>query len=344
MAVLADRSQRLSPRGIARLTALALMLVTAGGCMWFDKLGGDHGLAFDHELHVKQQGLSCINCHQDAKRADDPGMPGLDQCMTCHEEIDPAKAPEKHVDTLFHGEKFDAHHASQLTSEVVFSHKRHTTANLECGACHTGIEKNQRITADMRVTMDNCTRCHSSVQVATDCSTCHREVAQNWAPDTHHHNWKKMHGGVVRAESDATVDRCTLCHTESTCAACHKSEPPESHNNFWRLRGHGVAAMIDRQNCAACHESDSCERCHRDAIPQNHVGMWATTKATHCLSCHAPLRDTGCAACHQDTPSHLQALPKPPDHYIGQNCRQCHGIFAPLPHVDNGSDCNSCHF
>jgi hypothetical protein len=25
------------------------------------------------------------------------------------------------------------------------------------------------------------------------------------------------------------------------------------------------------------------------------------------------------------------------------NCRLCHGAGVPLPHVDNGSDCNSCH-
>jgi hypothetical protein len=25
------------------------------------------------------------------------------------------------------------------------------------------------------------------------------------------------------------------------------------------------------------------------------------------------------------------------------NCRQCHGMTAPLPHVDKGDDCNACH-
>jgi hypothetical protein len=347
MEFLTTRSPRSSAsrRTLASRIAAAFMLVSAGSCMWLGSLvSRDHSLAFDHEQHVKGQGLSCINCHQNAKRADDPGMPALDQCMTCHEEIDADKPAEKHVDTLFRDDKFNARHADRLPAEAVFSHKRHTTADLDCGTCHTGIETNTRITADMHVSMDRCTQCHASRNVPAECATCHREIATNWPPESHHHNWKKMHGGVVREASDATADRCTLCHTESTCVACHKDEPPENHNNFWRLRGHGLAAMIDRQNCAACHEPDSCERCHRDAIPQNHMGLWSSTKATHCLACHTPLRDTGCAACHKDTPGHLQAQPKPPDHYPGQNCRQCHGVFAPLPHVDNGSDCNSCHF
>jgi hypothetical protein len=319
------------------------MVVTGAGCMLFRGTSERH-LAFSHEIHVRGQGLACANCHADVKRSDHPGMPSADQCSTCHEEIDAEKPPEKRVETLFHDEAFQAAHASALGNELVFSHKLHATAGLDCSVCHTGIETNERVVASMHLTMDACTRCHATKAVPAECATCHREIDAHWAPDSHHHNWKREHGGIVRARSRETADRCTLCHTESTCVACHLDEPPENHNNFWRLKGHGLAAMIDRQNCAACHESDSCDRCHREVIPQTHVGMWSSVKATHCLSCHLPLSANGCVACHKDTPGHLAAQPKPPDHFPGQNCRQCHGTFAPLPHVDNGSDCNACHF
>jgi hypothetical protein len=33
----------------------------------------------------------------------------------------------------------------------------------------------------------------------------------------------------------------------------------------------------------------------------------------------------------------------PPGHTPGMNCRQCHGLTAPLPHADNGSECARCH-
>lgn len=346
MAVLETRPRcRANGRRLAQLLSAALMIVTAGGCMLFDKLMPGHPpLAFSHELHVGEQGLACINCHQDAKRADDPGMPALDQCLTCHEELDLSKAPDKRIETLFQGDTYVARHASRLSAEVVFSHKLHTNTDMDCESCHTGIETNTRIVASMQVSMDACTKCHAALRAPAECSTCHREISAAWAPESHHDNWDKTHGRVIRARSKATQDRCTLCHSESTCVACHLDVPPENHNNFWRLRGHGLAAMIDRQNCAACHESDSCDRCHREVIPKTHVGPWAGTQSTHCYSCHLPLQDNGCVACHKETPGHLKAHPKPPDHYPGQNCRQCHGSFAPLPHVDNGSDCNACHF
>jgi hypothetical protein len=37
------------------------------------------------------------------------------------------------------------------------------------------------------------------------------------------------------------------------------------------------------------------------------------------------------------------ATPLPPDHNAGMNCRMCHGNGQPLPHVDNGQQCTSCH-
>ena len=62
-------------------------------------------------------------------------------------------------------------------------------------------------------------------------------------------------------------NRCSLCHTESTCAACHQDTPPDNHNNFWRLRGHGVQARVDRDSCATCHRTDFCDRCHFETRP-----------------------------------------------------------------------------
>jgi hypothetical protein len=162
-------------------------------------------------------------------------------------------------------------------------------------------------------------------------------------PQSHNHNWKKLHGQVVRADTGALADRCSLCHTESRCVQCHLDEPPASHNNFWRLHGHAVAATLDRQNCAACHRPDSCERCHQQVLPQNHVGLWGPPKDTHCLTCHLPLSSNSCVVCHKGTPSHDTAPPMPSWHNAGMNCRQCHGVSVPLLHVDNGSVCTMCH-
>jgi hypothetical protein len=71
--------------------------------------------------------------------------------------------------------------------------------------------------------------------------------------------------------------------------------------------------------------------------------MFGSPQNTHCLSCHLPLQGEGCFTCHKGTPSHQTAAPMPANHLPSMNCRQCHGLTAPLPHPDNGSLCTACH-
>jgi hypothetical protein len=247
------------------------------------------------------------------------------------------------VATLFEGRNFKATHAVRLSGELIFSHGRHAGAESHCNTCHPDIETNDRIGDQMRSTMTGCVECHAGRTVSNDCATCHREIRREVKPGNHEHNWEQLHGKVVRAATGATADKCTLCHSESTCVACHLDSPPPNHNNFWRLHGHGVAAAMDRQNCAACHRPDSCDRCHESMLPQDHTGMFGSPRDTHCLSCHFPLQGNACAVCHKSTPSHALAAPMPSWHDPGMNCRQCHGVTQPLPHVDNGSKCTMCH-
>jgi len=331
-------------RRVRSAASLALSALALAGCVLFGT--GEKRFAFSHERHVSKEKLDCENCHADAAASDEPGMPSRDTCDVCHQGIDEAKPAERRIAGLFHGEEFSAAHASALSSELVFSHQRHASV-LACNLCHEGIESNERVTSLARPTMALCTDCHREKKAPSECATCHKEIREAWAPPSHRSNWKRIHGQTVRAHSDLTADGCWLCHTESTCSTCHQSEKPENHDNFWRQRGHGVVAMMDRENCAACHEPASCERCHADVKPKNHVGNWGAPRDNHCLVCHQPLSQEGCSACHPMAKSHLSAPPKPPSHYIGMDCRSCHtyGRHPPLEfsHVDNGDDCNSCH-
>ncbi|MEO6711285.1 MAG: hypothetical protein ABI054_08675, partial [Planctomycetota bacterium] len=222
-------------------------------------------------------------------------------------------------------------------------HARHVVAGQTCESCHSSIATNERIEPEMRVSMDSCMQCHASMGKPNDCASCHREIRADAPPASHAQNWTRAHGASVRNPTGLIGDRCSLCHTESSCATCHKETPPQNHNNFWRIRGHGVAAQMDRAGCAVCHTPDTCSTCHADTLPQSHTGMWGSPKDSHCVTCHFPLTDNGCIACHKDTPSHALATPMPPWHDLGMNCRQCHGVTQPLNHVDDGSTCVMCH-
>ena len=169
-------------------------------------------------------------------------------------------------------------------------------------------------------------------------------IDQEWKPPTHDDSWTRAHGPRARAGSRAPLDSCALCHREDTCAECHRVEQPLSHTQGFRLKGHGLLASMDRGSCAVCHEPSSCEACHAETLPLSHGGMWGGTKSLHCLTCHTPLEQNGCAVCHKGTPSHALAPPKPDWHDPAMNCTACHGHGEPLPHVDNGENCNLCHF
>jgi hypothetical protein len=329
-----------------RLAWIAVVL-SGAGCAVFQSIGGKevHGSDFPHRVHVDDEGLDCIDCHPGAEDQDEAGMPVLAQCRLCHEETEEATTAEQVIDRLYAADAIASSRLSALPDETIFSHVKHVATGMECAACHGEIGASDFVTSSSspHVGMDDCMRCHAKQSAPNECATCHSVIGKDWMPASHEHAWIESHGQVALAGRDHAVDRCELCHQDSSCQACHQDMRPRSHNNYWRQRGHSVEAKMDRASCLVCHRTDYCDRCHREVQPASHAGSWGSPMSTHCFSCHMPLSDNGCIVCHRDTPSHLMAAPKPPDHLPGMNCRQCHGIEAPLPHVDNGDDCNACH-
>jgi cytochrome c7-like protein len=327
----------------APLTA-ALAMLACAGCMLVDALRArEHGLVFSHELHVAQEGLECVSCHESAEAEEAPGMPAPDSCAVCHDELDVERPPERAVALLFDGPSFRAARASQLADEVRFEHLAHVSAVGDCAACHRGIDTNRAVDASVAVDMEACQRCHQERAQPNECASCHSVIDRAWAPPDHAQDWRRLHGRACRRSDPAPAQDCSLCHADSTCEQCHRIEEPVSHDANFRLRGHAVLASIDRASCATCHESATCDRCHAEALPLSHrSASFGGTRSTHCLTCHFPLEGEGCLTCHKATPSHA-ATPKPDWHTPAMDCRSCHGSSLPLSHVDDGSNCNLCH-
>jgi hypothetical protein len=311
--------------------------------------GGEKPFAFSHRLHAEKASLECTDCHAGAEDTEEPGMPSAAQCALCHRNLDEQKPPDRHVATLFADAGVKAAHAGRQSDEIVFSHQAHVERGLECSACHAEVANDDGELAqrglDMRMSMDTCLDCHASTKgpPEADCAACHVEIRAGVSPPSHRANWTRYHGSIVRARSSERTDQCALCHKPSECVSCHHIVLPESHTNYWRRRGHGLTASMDRASCMTCHDTDSCERCHDEIRPLNHTGAWGAPRDRHCLGCHEPLRGQTCAVCHDGTPSHALATPLPADHNPGMNCRMCHGNGQPLPHEDNGQTCTSCH-
>lgn len=236
------------PAAPARARALlGLVLVSIGGCVVFDAFGSrGKPYVFSHRTHVVDESIDCGDCHLNWDSEEEPGMPVLAQCQLCHKKLDEGKPPDRQVAALFDGKVYRAAHASRLSDDVVFSHLAHAKTPESCAECHRGIQENEAIDSGIAVTMDACMQCHEQKQQPNACATCHQEIGADWAPGTHAHQWLRLHGKAVRAQSEELVDRCSLCHQQSTCTSCHQDVLPESHNNFFRLRGHGLMARMDR--------------------------------------------------------------------------------------------------
>lgn len=342
----ANRDRAVAPGRGARIGWLALVLL-AGACLLSEKMGlAPRGPRFDHALHGEETGLECASCHAGATSAAEAGMPSAKQCQLCHAEMDADKPAEKQAAQFFDGNGVKSAHLTDVSEEVRFSHQLHVEQHgLACADCHGDVASSHAVAADARVTMEKCIACHEKGgKKQEECSACHEQIRAERAPEDHHENWKRFHGQKVVAQGGADAARCTLCHQqERDCFACHRDEAPASHTNYWRERGHGINVRMDRSGCATCHQTDFCDRCHRETAPRSHISSFGSPQDRHCVTCHFPLGAENCSVCHKSTPSHSQALPPPSDHTPGMNCRQCHGLTAPLPHPDKGDACQACH-
>lgn len=333
-------------RALSSPTVALLAFLACGGCMLVDALRSrERGLVFSHALHVGDEKLECVSCHEGAEVEEAPGMPALDSCAVCHDQLDEKAPPERHVATLFDAEGFRAVRASRLDDEVKFIHLAHVGSVQDCAACHRGIDANRVVDASVAVDMAACERCHAERKLPNDCADCHTEVGRQWKPPSHAQDWKRLHGRACKRSDPPPSDDCALCHADRYCEECHRVEPPENHDTQFRLRGHAFLAQIDRANCAACHEPQTCDRCHAEVLPLSHrMAGFGAVKDTHCLTCHFPLAGESCVVCHKSTPSHAQGPPKPDWHTPAMDCRSCHVPGSSLlRHEDNLSNCNLCH-
>ncbi len=327
---------------------VCLVLVVAGCTVW--RVSMSQPFRFNHQKMLHQS-IECLDCHTQAAKADKAGLPALDTCLDCHEAIDKKQPANRQVVNLFDADKqFKlAANVTAIPSDIIFSHKLHVTdKKIACAQCHKGIKDNTVVSKELRTDMKDCIACHAKTPTIADpnnCATCHQVLRKETKPVTHAQNWLRFHGAKAKDGNQQALNQCSLCHTESSCASCHQTQAPSSHTNFWRQRGHGVTASIDRDKCSTCHQSDTCTSCHKTTPPRSHRGQWGGPKDKHCMNCHLPVSSEKCSVCHQDgAPSHAKAQPTPAT-MVGTNCRACHGVSpaAKLTHADNGDDCTYCH-
>lgn len=164
---------------VLQISGVLLAIGAGAAPMAFAVFGGSisQPIAFNHKLHVEDNGLECVECHIYVMTQPFAGYPGVDKCLECHEEAQTDSAEEEKIrQTAAAGEELVWNRIYDVPDHVYSSHRRHVVAGeLECAECHGPIadatSPPSRPLNDL--SMDFCMDCHEQRGVTNDCIACH---------------------------------------------------------------------------------------------------------------------------------------------------------------------------
>jgi hypothetical protein len=244
-------------------------------------------VAFSHEKHLSQEGVSCETCHGAIMEVG-TSQPGHDVCLSCHEHAEQyAQAtclgchPTMREMPLRAIAEFD-HAGDWMTRHGLRARSQATT----CAQCHTE---------------SACNDCHSNVAPATNFRLFPEETGRSLL---HRGDFTTTHS--IEARLDGAT--CLRCHQNpGYCEACHRQNGVAAdgtasrvpHPPGWALRGgqfHGDAARVRIETCAACHDqgaASGCVGCHQvgGVGGSPHPAGWNRSRAeivdnSMCQICH----------------------------------------------------------
>ncbi len=137
---------------------------------------------FNHQIHVQQNGISCVYCHSGVMRSPSAGIPSMQVCAGCHAEryggIDNGSADLAALRAyLDKGEPIPWERITYLPRYAYFAHHVHIKAGVSCETCHGDVGAMEEVYQAEKINMGWCLRCHQQQPNGLelmDCSICHR--------------------------------------------------------------------------------------------------------------------------------------------------------------------------
>lgn len=153
------------------------ILVVAGlGLHWYlNDSKPRQPIAFSHNIHIEKAGLDCAHCHYYADKSPRAGIPAVQVCMNCHENVAVDK-PEIKKLKRYWDKKQPIPWVKVHTQpwHVRFTHKRHIRANIQCTYCHGEVKAMDTVRKTRSLEMGWCLTCHRENSAPTDCLNCHQ--------------------------------------------------------------------------------------------------------------------------------------------------------------------------
>lgn len=146
---------------------------------------------YSHKIHAGDNGIDCNFCHSSARQSKVAGIPSLNVCMNCHEnisEVAEETATDEYSKEFYDGEIAKLYKAvgwdpdqmaytgetepvkwvriHNLPDFAYFNHSQHVTvAGIACQTCHGEVESMELMEQFAPLTMGWCIDCHKDTNV-----------------------------------------------------------------------------------------------------------------------------------------------------------------------------------
>ena len=131
-------------------------------------------LPYSHKTHISR-GLQCRQCHTNPDTGVQMSFPPVATCMACHNSVAKDRpAIVKLTEMSKSGQPIPWVQVYEVTPGVIWSHRRHLQAGMQCVMCHGQVKQLDIMAQTTAVTsMASCISCHQAHKANTDCQTCH---------------------------------------------------------------------------------------------------------------------------------------------------------------------------
>ncbi len=168
----------LKPAGmIAAVGLIGLVLGYYANAAFYPGTTPEQPINFSHRIHAGDFEIPCMYCHTQARRSISAGVPSVNKCVGCHNEVATDRPQIRKVINYFDNkEPIPWVKVHDLPDFVYFPHKRHVQADVACQTCHGPVETMEKVTRMAPVKMGECLACHkeNEVEHGLDCWTCHK--------------------------------------------------------------------------------------------------------------------------------------------------------------------------
>ena len=133
-------------------------------------------IAYQHKPHIEKAKLQCDFCHIGVAKGPAASIPGVKDCMVCHQAIATDKPEIQKVAAYEQrGEEIPWQRVYGWNDEahVRFNHAPHIRAEVQCATCHGDVPQMTVARRAVDHTMGFCIACHQERKVSNDCLTCH---------------------------------------------------------------------------------------------------------------------------------------------------------------------------